>query len=147
MIDAVALLWRIELRGGDTGARWSELASAWGPHIADGFCTFNDLHAMIAFVGARDRTLAQSLERELTQRQSMRTRHGESTRRVGLPACRALIAFGRGDYTGAIGLLATLPALAHRIGGSHAQRDVLHLTLLQAAERIRRPTGRLRIAA
>ena len=37
-----------------------------------------------------------------------------------------------------------LPALAHRLGGSHAQRDVLHLTLLKAIERIRRPAHRLR---
>jgi hypothetical protein len=35
-------------------------------------------------------------------------------------------------------LLASLPALAHRIGGSHAQRDVLRLTLLQAVGHIRR---------
>jgi tetratricopeptide (TPR) repeat protein len=147
MIDAAALLWRIELHGGNAGVRWGELASAWAPHIADGFCTFNDLHAMIAFVGARDWTLAQELERELAQRRSQRTRHGETTRRVGLPACRALIAFGRGDYTRAIGLLASLPALAHRIGGSHAQRDVLNLTLLQAVEHIRRPAFRRRIAA
>jgi len=38
------------------------------------------------------------------------------------------------------------PALAHRLGGSHAQRDVLHLTLLHAIERIRRPAPRLRRA-
>jgi tetratricopeptide (TPR) repeat protein len=147
MIDATALLWRIELQGGATGARWGELASAWTPHLADGFCSFNDLHAMMAFVGAHDWKLAQRLERELEQRQSRRTRHGETTRQVGLPACRALMAFGRGDYTHAIGLLASLPALAHRIGGSHAQRDVLHLTQLRAIERIRRPAPRLRIAA
>jgi tetratricopeptide (TPR) repeat protein len=147
LIDAAALLWRIELQGGNTGARWGELASAWVPHIADGFCSFNDLHAMIAFVGARDWDLAQRLERELAQRQSQRTRHGETTLRVGLPACRALIAFGRGDYTRAVSLLANLPALAHRIGGSQAQRDVLHLTLQQAVECIRRPAYRMRIAA
>ena len=147
MIDAAALLWRIELAGGDAGMRWGELASAWAPHIADGFCTFNDLHAMLAFVGARDWDLAQRLECELARRRSARTRHAQTTRHVGLPASRALIAFGRGDYTGAISLLARLPALAHRIGGSHAQRDVLHLTLLRAVERIRRPIGRPRIAA
>ena len=54
LIDASALLWRVELAGGDAGARWLELADAWAPHIDDGFCSFNDLHAMLAFVGARD---------------------------------------------------------------------------------------------
>jgi tetratricopeptide (TPR) repeat protein len=147
MIDAAALLWRIELQGGHTGARWNELASAWEPHIADAFCTFNDLHAMIAFVGAHRWNLAQRLERELAQRESDRTRHGKTTRLIGLPACRALIAFGCGDYTTAIRLLASLPPLAHRIGGSHAQRDVLHLTLRRAVEYINGPVSRLRTAA
>jgi hypothetical protein len=47
-----------------------------------------------------------------------------------------LIAFGRGDYTSATSLLTNLPALVHRIGGSHAQCDVQHLTLVQAVENI-----------
>ena len=147
MIDAAALLWRIELQGDHAGARWNELASAWAPHIIDAFCTFNDLHAMIAFVGARNWNLAQRLERELAQRQSHSTRHGATTRLIGLPACRALIAFGRRDYSTAIGLLTSLPALAQRIGGSHAQRDVLHLTLRRAVECVSRPVSRLRTAA
>lgn len=147
MIDAAALLWRIELRGGDVGTRWGELAAAWVPHIADGFCTFNDVHAMLAFVGARDWELARRLERELAQRRSRRSRYGETTRRVGASACRALVAFGRRKYAGAIRALASLPALAHRIGGSHAQRDVLRLTLLAAIARVRQLASRLRIAA
>jgi tetratricopeptide (TPR) repeat protein len=147
MIDAASLLWRIELQGGGTGRRWSELASAWEPHIGDGFCTFNDLHAMIAFVGARNWKLAQRLERALAQRYSQRSRYGETTRQAGLTACRGVIAFGRGDYARAISLLGSLPALAHRIGGSHAQRDVLHLTLLRAVEYMRRPASRPRIIA
>ena len=49
---------------------------------------------------------------------------------------------GRGNDTLAVTLLASLPALAHRLGGSHAQRDVLHLTLLRAVERVRRPQRR-----
>ena len=139
LIDAAALLWRIRLRGVDIGARGSELAAAWAPHIHDSFCTFNDLHAMLAFVGARDWERAQQLEAALVASHSQQTRYGQTTRQLGLPACRALIAFGRGDNTLATTLLASLPALAHRLGGSHAQRDVLHLTLLQAIERIRRP--------
>ena len=147
LIDASALLWRVHLCGSDTGARWVELAAAWAPHIDDAFCSFNDLHAMLAFVGARDWDSAQRLERTLASGQSLPTRHGETTRRLGLPACRALIAFGSGNDILAITLLASLPALAHRLGGSHAQRDVLHLTLLQAIERIRRPARRKRLAS
>ena len=150
LIDASALLWRIELDGGDTASHtdchWAELASAWVPHIEDAFCSFTDLHAMLAFVGAHDWEHAQQLEQALAREQSQPTRHGATTRLIGLPACRALIAFGRGNDTLALTLLASLPALAHRIGGSHAQRDVLNLTLLRAVEHIRRPARRLRSA-
>ena len=31
--------------------------------------------------------------------------------------------------------MASLPPIAHRIGGSHAQRDVLRLTMRHAVER------------
>jgi tetratricopeptide (TPR) repeat protein len=147
LIDAAALLWRVQLGGADTGTRWAELAAAWRPHIDDGFCSFNDLHAMLSFVGARDWDSAQRLELGLVRAQSLPTRHGATTRQLGLPACRALVAFGRGNHTLAITLLASLPALAHRFGGSHAQRDVLHLTLLQAVERIRRRGRRPRVSS
>ena len=142
LIDAAALLWRIRLQGGDAGPRWTELAEAWDPHIEDAFCSFNDLHAMLAFVGARDWERAQRLERVLAAAQSRPTRHGATTRLFGLNACRALVAFGRGDDTLAIALLAGLPAAAHRFGGSLAQRDVLVLTLQRAIERTRRPGRR-----
>jgi tetratricopeptide (TPR) repeat protein len=152
MIDASALLWRIQLLGGNTGTRWTELAAAWAPTIDDGFCSFNDLHAMLAFVGARDWDSARRLELAVAEAASRPTRYGETTRLLGLPACRALIAFGRRNDTLAIALLASLPAVAHRLGGSHAQRDVLHLTLMHAIERMRQATRRfgttqLRIAA
>jgi tetratricopeptide (TPR) repeat protein len=139
LIDAAALLWRVKLRGANAGARWTELANAWAPHIDDRFCSFNDLHAMLALVGAGDGDRAYRLERVLAECQALDTRHGATTRMLGLPACRALMAFGRGDDTLALTLLASLPAQAHRFGGSHAQRDVLHLTMLQTVERLRRP--------
>jgi hypothetical protein len=139
MIDASALLWRIELLDVDTGNRWLELASAWTHHIDDGYCTFNDLHAMLALVGARHWTESSRLEQALVRRRLLHTRYAETTRLVGLPACRAIIAFGRGDYARATELLGTIPAFARRLGGSHAQRDLLYLTLLEAVRRLRRP--------
>ena len=146
LIDASSLLWRVDMYGGATGERWIELADAWAPHIDDRFCSFNDVHAMMAFVGARDWDRAQRLERALLASHSQPTRHGDTTRQLGLTVGRALMAFGRGNDTLATTLLASLPALAHRLGGSHAQRDVLHLTLMRAIERIRRTAGPVRNA-
>lgn len=132
LIDAASLLWRVRLQGGVPGSRSAPLANAWAAHAENGFCTFSDLHAMLAFVGARDFEAAGRLERLLERRAADRGRHAQSTRQVGLPASRALIAFGRGEVARAAALLARLPAATHRIGGSHAQRDVLQLTLARA---------------
>lgn len=139
LIDAAALLWRIELAGGRAGTRWKELAAAWEPHVNDAYCSFTDIHGMLAFVGARDWRSTRRLERSLVAAQARPTRHAATTRQLGLPVCRALIAYGRGNDPLAIRLLASVPAHAHRLGGSHAQRDVLHLTLQRAVERMRRP--------
>jgi tetratricopeptide (TPR) repeat protein len=136
LIDAAALLWRLRLHGVDAGARWAELAAAWSVHLDDGFCTFNDLHAMMAFVGAGEGSMAERLVAHLDRARTRATRHGATTRQIGLPACRGLLAFGRGDDALAVTLLASLPAAAHRVGGSHAQRDVLRLTLESATARV-----------
>ncbi len=139
LIDAVSLLWRIRLRSQDVGARAVDLAVAWERHIDDRTCSFSDVHAMLAFGLPGDGARVERLEAELVRSASRSTRHGATTRDLGLPAVRALRAFVHGDMMVAIPLLASLPPVAHRLGGSHAQRDVLALTLLAAIEGIRRP--------
>ena len=49
--------------------------------------------------------------------------------------CLALQAFGDGDYRRCVELLRPIRSIAQRFGGSHAQRDLLDLTLLEAALR------------
>ena len=46
-----------------------------------------------------------------------------------------LAAFGRGHYAEAVDHIAPARPHAQRFGGSHAQRDIVHLTLLEAAMR------------
>jgi hypothetical protein len=135
LIDASALLWRVELAGADAGPRWAGLSAAWAAHIDDAYCSFNDIHAMLAFVGACDWPHARRLEDRLLRSAAQTTRHGQTTRLLGLDACRALMAYGRGEHDEVVRLLSRLPASTHRLGGSHAQRDVLQLTLQRSVER------------
>jgi tetratricopeptide (TPR) repeat protein len=136
LIDASSLLWRLRLAGVDLGRRFAVLAEHWAPFAEDGYCAFNDLHAAMAFAGAGRWTLAERLQAAQARRiAAARGANYDMTRLVGLPACRALVAFGRGDYARAESLLRALPPVAHRLGGSHAQRDVLTLTRAAAAAR------------
>ena len=141
LIDASALLWRLQLQGVDVGRRFAPLAARWAPHAEDAHCAFNDLHAMMAFAGAQRFDLAERLL--AAQKQRLTRPFGANfhmTRLVGHPACRALAAYGRGDFRGAEALLRSLPPVAHSIGGSHAQRDILQLTRAASAARQSHPT-------
>ncbi|MBR0666924.1 tetratricopeptide repeat protein [Roseomonas hellenica] len=135
MVDGSALLWRLMALGHDVGPRWSLLAKGWGARIAHGHYAFNDLHAMMTFVGLGDRDSQRALLGTLERAAAGGGTNAMMTRDVGLPACRGFEAFGRGDCAAAIAHLLPLRAVAQRFGGSHAQRDVLSWTLVEAALR------------
>jgi len=140
MIDASAMLWRLHLRGVDCGARWNEIADAWAPLASDGFYAFNDLHAMMAFVATQRWDLADETLSIMTRRISSPGSNAAMTREVGLPLCRGIYAFGRGEYDETVGWLRPVRGIASRFGGSHAQRDLIDLTLIEAAQRDRQST-------
>jgi tetratricopeptide (TPR) repeat protein len=135
MVDASAMLWRLVLRGVDVGARWAPLAERWAPLADAAFYAFNDLHAMMAFVGAGRPHDQQAV---LDAQQRAIAQPGDNarfTREVGQPVTLAVQAFGAGDHARAAELLRGIRSHAHRFGGSHAQRDLIDLTLLEAALR------------
>jgi hypothetical protein len=101
------------------------------------------MHAMMAFVGAgRQRAARTVLE---AQRAAMDAQADNAvfTREIGDAATRAILAFGEGDYGQTIELLRPIRSYAHRFGGSHAQRDLIDLTLIEAATR----SGNQRLAS
>jgi tetratricopeptide (TPR) repeat protein len=135
LVDAAALLWRLHLQGVELGSRWQAVADGWAPLATAGQYAFNDAHAMMAFVGAgRDEAAAALLAAQ------HRALQGDADNRrftaeVGQPLCLALQAFGQGEYRRCVELLRPIRSIAQRFGGSHAQRDLLDLTLLEAALR------------
>ncbi len=135
MVDASALLWRLHLRGVDVGERWQVVAMNWAPIAGAGLYAFNDFHAVMAFTGAGRHAAAQAVLDAQTDAMARGNDNAGFTADVGHPACRAVIAFGEGDYRKAVELLRPIRAIAARFGGSHAQRDVIDLTLMEAALR------------
>lgn len=134
LVDASALLWRLHLRGIDLGERWTALAAIYAK-AAQGAYAFDDTHAMMAFAGAGQFGEA----RQLLLRQSAAARgpgdNAGFAGEVGLPVMHALLAFGEERYATATELLRAVRNRAARFGGSHAQRDVIDLTLIAAASR------------
>lgn len=135
MVDAAALLWRLQLRGVDLGSRWEGIADRWQPLIEDRLYAFNDVHAVMALLGAGRRDAAERAVGIMTQVVHKQSDNAVMTREVGLPLSRALLAFDQGSYPAVIEILRPLRNIAQRFGGSHAQRDLIDLTLIEAASR------------
>jgi len=132
--DAASLLWRLELEGVDVGDRWMAVSRQWAPHVHDHVLAFNDLH--LAFAVAREPTLRDLFRDAL----DAYTREGEGDNvavmaAVGRPLIEAMFDFAEGRYAEAAERILPVRYDVWRIGGSHAQRDVVDLTAVVAAER------------
>jgi len=138
-VDAAAMLWRLHLLGADVGPRWQALLAGWqaSGNLTDeraGHYAFNDLHALIATIGVQDLARARRWVTHLADRvQKLSGTNREMTRDVGLPLMQGVLAFAEDRCDEAIARLYPVRALAHRFGGSHAQRDLIDQTLLAAA--------------
>jgi hypothetical protein len=136
LIDASALLWRLQLLGIDVRSRWETLALDWCVAARPGLYAFNDFHAMMAWVGSGDGDrMAQWIKAQTEPTPQERGDHAAIAEMVGAPLLQALAAFGRGDHAQALAQLRAVRPIAQRFGGSHAQRDLIDLTLVEAARR------------
>jgi tetratricopeptide (TPR) repeat protein len=142
MIDASALLWRLHIRGVDVGDRWRALAWSWEDSAEDGYYAFNDVHAMMSFAAADRGELVSKTFATMEACAQGHDTNAMMTREIGLPAARAIHAFVEGRYGEAVEQLLPIRTIANRFGGSNAQRDLLHLTLVEAAVR----GGKLKLA-
>ncbi|MDF0546499.1 hypothetical protein PX699_29500 [Sphingobium sp. H39-3-25] len=133
MIDASALLWRLKLEGVDLEHRFVQLAATWERAAEDAFYTFNDLHAMMAFLGAGRVSDAEHVLKAMRRAAADSGDNGYATRKIGLPLAEAFLAFEAGRYRECVEKIVAVRGIAQRFGGSHAQRDVLTLTALHVA--------------
>ena len=133
VVDAAALLWRLSLFGVDVTERAAKLAADIDGLVASPVYVFNDWHAVMAFGLAGDHArndLVVAANRHLTAP----TNRG-AAERAGLALLEAFSAFAAGRPDRTIDLLIDIRPRANAVGGSHAQRDIIDLTLIAAAAR------------
>ena len=135
LTNASALLWRLDTIGRDVGDRWADVLTSWDGHADSQHSVFNDMHAAMAELRSGQEALT---EQRLTAMRAMAASGlpgAEVYRAAGVPSIEALLAFHRGDYAKTVELLLAARFELWRIGGSHAQRDVVDWTLTEAAIR------------
>lgn len=144
-VDAAAMLWRLHLLRQDVSALAAALVDGWAADEASvGYYAFNDVHRVMALLAADRMAQAEAwvsrcAARAMAPDDARRANHAMA-REVGLPLMRGLLALARGEAELAADTLYGVRGLAQRFGGSHAQRDVIDLSLLAAAAQGGHPT-------
>jgi tetratricopeptide (TPR) repeat protein len=132
--NAASMLFRLSLHGVPAGTRWEELADKAEARIGDTLSAFTLPHWMMALCGAGRWAAAERMLAAM--REAARSNAGTNApliARYALPVSEAVLRHARGDFAGAVAVMR--PALngMYRLGGSHAQQDVLEQLFLHAA--------------
>lgn len=135
LVDASALLWRLQLCGAGSQRRWREVTGLWLRKHSVVNRAFDLVHAIMALAASKQNALARRLAQRLRGDSMLRSRSGAAEWRLAKPLVSAIIAFCRGDYDSAVASISAIRRAADRCGGSIAQCDLIQLTLLEAALR------------
>ena len=131
--DAASLLWRLHLFGVDIGDRARTLLEDVEGLLDDSVSVFNDWHAvMIAGLAGAPEVGERRVQLDVSAWRGTNRRVMEA---AGLQLLEGFAAFAAGDTNRALHHLIDIEPKAHVVGGSHAQRDVIDLTLIAAAAR------------
>ncbi len=128
--DGVSFLWRWELAGHprDTDA-WRTMHNFATAEFPRAGAAFSDMHVALALAVARDDAALAARARQI----DALAREGRYPSGPCVPAVsRAFAAFERRDFPAVIDALEPIADELERIGGSHAQLDLVRFTLLSA---------------
>lgn len=132
--NAASMLFRLGRHGVDVGDRWDELALKAEARIGDTLSGFTLPHWMMA-LAATGRFEAAELLLDAALAAPDRT-----IREIAAPVCAAALAHGRGEYAPAVAAMRPVLGEMYRLGGSHAQQDVLEQLYLDAAIKAELPS-------
>jgi hypothetical protein len=145
MLDAAGYLWRLRLEGDEQVERWTALADAWEPAMQTPHYAFNDMFAVMSYLGAGRIQAAEDLvadRRSWLNDAARDNTNARMTQEIGVPVCEAMIHHATGRHESVLELLMPIRGRIHEFGGSHAQRDAVQRTLVDSALQC----GRLDIA-
>lgn len=132
--NAASLLTRLEFFGVDVGKRWNALGVAAQDRNGDHVLLFTEPHYTMAFAHTGQ---SDEMDRQIASLKAFEQRATPQVARVieqlAGPICTAIRDFYRGDYEATIQGLLPIRYDYQPIGGSHAQRDIFNLYLIEAA--------------
>lgn len=155
--NAASMLFRLGLLGVDVGNRWEELADKAEARTGDCISAFTLPHWMMALAATGRSAAAGRMLAGLRDAAQAGSSHAALVGTIALPLCEAVLAYGQGQPARAVALMRPVLGEMYRLGGSHAQQDVLEQLYLHAAMRagldadahllLERAAGRSRLPA
>jgi hypothetical protein len=131
--DSISLLWRLTLAGRDVKDRWAPFAAIARERLNRQALLFHAAHLAMALAAGGDWPTGDR-QLQLLRERAPKDRTG-LTGDVLVPLVEGLRAFAAADYRQAIARIEPLRPRIVELGGSRAQRDVFHDTLLEACLR------------
>jgi tetratricopeptide (TPR) repeat protein len=131
--NAASMLFRLELIGIDVGNRWDEIADKAQARIGDCLSAFTLPHWMMALAATGREEAARNMLDAMRACGAGEGTVAQIVEQVALPVCAAVLAHRKGEHKRAVELMRPVLGEMHRLGGSHAQQDVLMQLFLDAA--------------
>jgi hypothetical protein len=132
-VDAVALLWRLNLTGQPTPTEWEALTPSLEQLRALPTYLFNQMHVALGLAGAKKVDWAQAYLDGLRSR--VKPDRPGVLGEVGVPLAEGLLAYAKGDYARTVDCMLPIKDRIVNIGGSHAQRAIFADVLIDACLR------------
>jgi len=137
-IGAVSLLWRLEMRGADVGARWTPVVEQARVRAGEHILPFHDIHYLYALTRAGNPGEgAAFLKSMMRHAETLSGPSGADWREACIPCAEGVYAFALDEYVTAAEKLVIAAPEIQRIGGSHSQRHVFTETQQSAVAAIR----------
>lgn len=137
MQNGASLLWRLELAGVNVGDRWHEMAELAEQRLNDMNSPFTSAHYAVILAATGQFELCDKLLEYMnsfaeTGKHTLAARYADAA----IPAAVGAIAHRNGNYKKTLD--AMLPARHQfwQMGGSHAQQDLFHQILVDAAVKL-----------
>lgn len=133
LVNDAAVLLRLELHGQSVGDRWQALAEKCKSHSTDQALAFIDVHHAVSLSsvpGDDVKTLLDAMESYASESSDD---NAQITGAIGVPLAHALVAHRAGDHGAVVDLLMPLRYRLYLLGGSHAQRDLFTMVLINSA--------------
>ena len=131
--NAASMLFRLYRHGVDVGDRWTEIANKAEARIGDCQSAFTLPHWMMALAATGRESAAEAMLLATRDFAGGEQPMARLVMEVALPVTMAVLANGQGRHEQALALMRPVIGAMCRMGGSHAQQDVLEQVFLDSA--------------